>query len=352
MNQTAEILGKEKNKFIHYKALDGLRTYATLAVFLKHIFGNIIVKPSPNILTDTILCMTDVSFIFMILSGFSISCGYYDRIKSGAITPNNFYKKRYKRILPFFVLLCLIDLAATPTMDNLFNLFANVTLCFNFIPNANITMIGVGWFLGTLFVFYLLYPFFVFMLDNKKRAWVSFFIAVVFAGVCSLYSFNPEIEESSLNRTNIILVMPLFMAGGIVFLYKDKLQLSGVKQYLCLATAIALTVGYFFLPNLDDVPFMRMIGETFVYSAWLIYALGSKDIILSNKFTKFIDGISMEIYLSHMFLFRIVEKIHLENYISDNNVLFLVTCVFVLILTIAFSYIVKRKIFPSIKFLN
>ena len=147
-----------------YGALDGLRAYAAIGIVLMHVLSNIGIKPSVNYLTETLIpWFTDFTLMFMVVSGFSLCCGYYERVKTGAITPNAFYKKRYMRILPFFACLCLIDLVMSPSIDQVFNLFANLTLCFNFIPNVKIPMIGVGWVLGLVFVFYLLFPFFVFL---------------------------------------------------------------------------------------------------------------------------------------------------------------------------------------------
>lgn len=91
-------------------------------------------------------------------------------MKEGAITPNKFYQKRYFRILPYFALLCLIDFTVEPGIETFYQLFANLTLCFGLLPEHNITVIGVGWFLGVVFLFYLLFPFFVFLLDSKRRA--------------------------------------------------------------------------------------------------------------------------------------------------------------------------------------
>ena len=77
-----------------------------------HVQVNIALKPSINYVTkDLIPFFTNFTLLFMIVSGFSLCCGYYTRIKEGTITPNAFYRKRYLRILPFFALLCLIDLA-------------------------------------------------------------------------------------------------------------------------------------------------------------------------------------------------------------------------------------------------
>lgn len=32
-------------------------------------------------------------------------------------------------------------------------------MCFNLLPNPDIAVIGVGWFLGTVLTFYMLFPY-------------------------------------------------------------------------------------------------------------------------------------------------------------------------------------------------
>ena len=56
----------------------------------------------------------------------------------------------------------------------------------------------------------------------------------------------------------------------------------------------------------------------------------------------FISGISLEMYLSHMMLFRIVEKIHLERMIGDGDIVYCLTLILVLCSTIVFSLCWKK----------
>ena len=314
-----------------------------------HVLSNIEVKPSENYMTETLIpWFTDFTLMFMVVSGFSLCCGYYDRVKTGAITPNAFYKKRYMRILPFFACLCLLDLVMSPSVDQLFNLFANLTLCFNFIPNAQIPMIGVGWFLGLVFVFYLLFPFFVFLLDSKRSGWISMVIALVFAGLCTVHSFNSDIPVSSIGRTNIIYTMPLFMTGGMIYLYREKLKMMGIRQYLFLAYCIVLTIVFFAFPEIKKGEFRSLVAELLLFGSWLIYALGSKDLFLNNRVVRFISGISMEVYLCHMVMFRVVERIHLERFIADCDVLYILTCCLVIMGAMVFSWFMKKYIIPRL----
>lgn len=45
-----------------------------------------------------------------------------------------------------------------------------------------------------------------------------------------------------------------------------------------------------------------------LYLPWLCYAIGVNSKILSNKVMKYLSGISLELYLAQMLLFRVVEK--------------------------------------------
>lgn len=331
-----------------YGALDGLRTYAAIGIVLMHVLLNIGIKPSENYLTRIVIpWFTDYTLMFMVVSGFSLCCGYYERIRTGAITPNDFYKKRYMRILPFFACLCVLDFLVAPSIEQACQLFANLTLCFNFIPNANITMIGVGWFLGLVFVFYLLFPFFVFMLNNKRRAWISMVLALTFAWLCTVHSFNESIATPKIGRANIVYSMPLFMAGGLVYLYRDKLSLDGLKHRAWLFACILVTIVFFLFPEMRETGFGVLVSELLLFSVWLIYALGSRDLVLNNRFVRFVSGVSMEVYLCHMVMFRVVEKIRLERFFSDGNVLYILTCLLVIVMAIVFSWMMKRHVLPQ-----
>lgn len=50
----------------------------------------------------------------------------------------------------------------------------------------------------------------------------------------------------------------------------------------------------------------------------------------------------MEIYLCHMMFFRVVEKVHLENKIGDNDVLYCLTCALVLLGAGCFGWCWKK----------
>lgn len=302
-----------------------------------HVQVNIALKPSINYVTkDLIPFFTNFTLLFMIVSGFSLCCGYYTRIKEGTITPNAFYRKRYLRILPFFALLCLIDLAVEHDLGSLCEVFANMTLCFGLLPpDIKFHVIGVGWFLGVVFLFYMLFPFFVFMLDNKRRAWISLALALIFVLV-SIEHFSAP------GRKCMIYCAPLFISGGIAYLYRHELAEFG-KRYSVCATIVMLilTVCFFMFKSHIHGQFISYIVQLLIFNVWLVYAIGSSNKVLNNRVVKYLSGISMEIYLSHMFIYRVVERVHLENYIDQCDLLYIVTSLLTICGVICFAHVAK-----------
>ena len=156
----------------HYDGLDGLRAYSAIGILAMHVLSNGGYALEGNILAQWASVLGDLVLLFMMVSAFSMCCGYYERIRTGSITPERFYSKRFQKIWPFFAALNLLDLAVSPSVDSLYEAFANLTLCYGLLPNPDIKVIGVGWTLGVIFVFYLLFPFFCFLLGSRKRAWL------------------------------------------------------------------------------------------------------------------------------------------------------------------------------------
>ena len=194
---------------------------------------------------------TNLVFLFMMVSGFGMCCGYYQKFKDQKIGVVDFYKKRYSKIWPYFALLCVLDFVMSPSKSALYEVFANLTLCQGLLPNMNISVIGVSWTLAVIFVFYLLFPFFCFLLENKKRAWLAFICAVIYNFVCSTYFFDEShiTDRAAVNfsaRTNILYCAVYFIAGGLIFLYRKELA-DFASKYKVFAGAILLiaTVAYF-----------------------------------------------------------------------------------------------------------
>ncbi len=333
-----------------YPSFDGLRAYSALGIVMMHVLLNIksfdaaFIENSNWGVRVLLPSFGNLVFLFMMISAFSMCCGYYERFRQRTIDIGEFYKKRYSRILPFFALLVLIDVAFNPSLPSLYEAFADLTLVFGLLPDARITVIGVGWFLGVIFVFYLLFPFFVFLLETKRRAWIAFAISIIFHFLAVGY-FSRNVAVGSFN---IVYCAPFFFAGGLIYLYRDLFRNRGRSWMILLGVAVVFTVLYFLLPEIVLIP------QLLLYSSWTLVAvaLGDQKSFLNNGFVRFVSGISMEIYLCHMLFFRVAEKCGLEEVCSAPAGLYLLYLLLTLSGAIAFSWLVKYKVFPRIAFLN
>ena len=281
-----------------YRKIDGLRVFAAMGIVLMHVQANTDFLCSGFVVEKLIPSFTNLVFLFMMISGFSMCCGYFEKYVTGTINLEQFYKKRFAKVWPYFACLCFLELLASPSMDTLCQVLANLTLCFGLIPNHNIEVIGVGWFLGVVFVFYFIFPFFCFLLSDKRRAWMAFAASAVLNLLCKNYF--------CVGRTSMAYCAVFFMAGGMMYLYRKPLEkMANIFGFAVLMGIAAATVAYF-------VAGPSVIKILVLYGLVLLYGLGTPQgrfSILANSVTGFLSNISMEIYLSHMIIFRVLEKI-------------------------------------------
>lgn len=331
----------------NYRSLDGLRAYAAVGIVMMHVLANIPVKPSENFLTQRMIpWFTDFTLLFMFVSSFSMCCGYYERVKNGTITPAKFYAKRYRRTWPFFAMMVMVSFVIEPSWDTFCQSFANLTMCFNLLPNPEIKVIGVGWFLGTVFTFYMLFPFFTFLMDNKKRGWTVLLLSLVFCYIATHYFSSPDLVVTPIDRKNIIYSAPFFLAGGIVFLYRHGIKKCAEEHgNICLFVCLALTA----LRLVFKLDSLKILPDLIVFSAWMMYALDGKSRMLNNKIVTYLSGISMEIYLCHMMFYRVVEKFQIDKVVHQCDILYVATFLVTLAGAICFSHIVKFYVFPFVE---
>lgn len=291
-----------------------------------HIRANTNYIISGYLYNKVIPSFTNFVFLFMVISAFGMYSGYYEKFLNNKIVLSDFYKKRFKKVLPFFSILVILDVLLFPSVESFYEGFCDLTLMFGFLPKF-LSVIGVGWFLGLIFIFYISFPFFVFLLETKKRAWIVFALSLIYNYIS--YNFF------DLGRNNILYSACFFIAGGLIYLYRQKI-LNYNKNLIFFITVIIIIAYYVF----DENVYICLS----IACMLLICAILKQGGILENKITKFFSSISLEIYLSHMLIFRVIEKLKLNIILGNGWVQFLLTLTMVICGTTIFSYIVKRII--------
>lgn len=151
-----------------YDNLDGLRTLSCLGIIGMHIRANTGYKIAGWVYQTLIPSTSLFVYLFLLISGFGMFCGYYERIRTGNVDINCFYSKRYNKILPFFASLIMLDIVMERSVSSLVEGLTEMTMVFGLLPNNEMSVIGVGWTLGVIFLFYMLFPFFVWCCWSKK----------------------------------------------------------------------------------------------------------------------------------------------------------------------------------------
>ena len=306
---------RSSEKIDRIAALDGIKAYSVIGIVFMHVLVNGKYHLEGFLFESLIPAFTDLVFLFMTVSAFGMCLGYFDKISEGKIKPEKFYKRRILKLWPFFAFLCILEFSISPSKNAFKELFADLTLCFGFLPDSgSISVVGVGWFIGLIFVFYLIFPFFCFLLGNKRRAWSALIISILFSLICSDYF--------GIGRANILYSAPLFLVGGLVFLYRENIR--GIKESfkpVILLLCIVSTALYFLTGRN-----ICMIVVTSLF--FLVYAVcGTVHPLLSNSFTGFLSSISFEIYLCHMPVYRVLEKMGILHVFKSELFSFLLVAI-------------------------
>ena len=292
--------------------LDGLRALSCIAIIAMHIKANTNYKINGWLFQNVVASWGHLVALFLMISGFGMFCGYYEKFKSRSINLNIFYTKRYKKLLPFFITLILIDIMMDRSLSHIIQGLTETTLVFGLLPNNQPDVIGVCWTLGVIFLFYMLFPFVVYLCWTKRRAIKTFIISIFISLFCSFYYFSDKfVIEGFVARHSILYCAPWIIGGGLVFLYRKEIKAFVQRfRWVWLGCCVVLDVIWHFVPGeIADVD-IWMLKNLMLYMPWLMYAISVDSMILNNKAMKYLSGISLELYLAQMVIFRVIEKFH------------------------------------------
>lgn len=312
-------------------AIDWLRAIACIGIMSMHVKENLPYEIPGVLFNKIVSSFTDFVFLFMAISSFGLCCGYFQRFVDNNINWEYFYKRRFAKILPFFITMLLLDLCMSFSIDSLLQALVESTLFHGFIP-VEFTVIGVGWFLGVIFIFYLSFPFFCVLLKNKKTGWIAFAIALGLNLICK-YHFD-------LDRGNFAFSFCFFIIGGLIYLYKENIE--RMKLWQCLIVLVLSIVLYYLKTN--------SITRVLLTASILTFAVSLN--LRSIRPIIFISSISMEIYLCHMVIFRALEKTHFFEAFGGGILQYLITCLLVFLGACAMSVSVNfilEKMFQFIE---
>lgn len=209
------------------------------------------------------------------------------------------------------------------------------------MPSHDMSVIGVCWTLGVIFVYYFMFPFYVFLLSTKRRAWFTVIICFVLNWCCCNY--YKSVGET--DGANFLLLAVYFVVGGVLYLYKDHIQekVNRVPTFAVILVTAVITMAWYLIPAKEFSLFF-IVETVIMFAMWMVFAISQPMKLLGNSITKTLSQVSLEVYLSHMMIFRIVEKVGIESRINNGNIAYIVVLFLTGVLTIAFAVIAKKAI--------
>lgn len=330
--------------------LEGLRAISCIAIILLHIQKNTQYNISGYVYNNIIGTFAWPVYIFLIISGFGMCLGYLDKFKEGGVDLELFYKKRYSKILPFFALLIAINIIIDFSLTNVYEGALESTLAFGLLPNNNLNVIGVSWTLGVIFLFYMLFPFFTVLVKNKKRTWILLLITSFIHILCTIHFITDKFVGadfiSEIQHSSFIYLLPLFFIGALIYHYLPRIRAfdKAQKAVLLIITAIIAVASY--IPT--GVADYSFFSKAILSSLLVVCAISfNNSKLLTNKPMQYIGSISFEMYLSHMIVFRLLEKLHLL-YVFGDNIFSYLFVVFSTILILAIGLKIYKVVFSKI----
>lgn len=321
-----------------YSSIDGLRAISCLGIIAMHILYNTDYQISGFFYEKFIPSCTWLVYLFLMISGFGMCAGYLERFWNNQITMENFYKRRYQKILPFFGTLLLIALILEPSFANVYEASVEITMLHGLLPNNAVSVLGVCWTLGVIFVFYLLFPAFSVLMKTPKRAWAALIVSLWLNFCCQQHFFSDYfVTRSFTPRHSFLYCAPLFLTGGLIYLYRETVVAVCRKfRFGVLAAAVLASTLYFIIPEKIGTVDVAYLVLLVIFALWLSYAVGAESRFLGCRAMKFLSGISMEMYLAQMVIFRVIEKCHLLYWFGKGWGGFLASFLFTIVGLIVF----------------
>lgn len=198
-----------------YENIECLRAISCFAIIAMHIQANTKYMIDGFVWDKVVPSWTWLVYLFLIISGFGMCCGYYEKIANGTIDIDQFYSKRFKKTVPFFSCLVCFAVIVEHSASGLYEGLMEITMSYGLLPNNELSILGVSWTLGVIFLFYMLFPYFVFLIRNKRRAWGTLVVSLLINQMCSQYFFTEKfVIDTFTPRHSFLFCTPFFVGGG------------------------------------------------------------------------------------------------------------------------------------------
>lgn len=316
-------------------SLDGLRGLAVLIVFLSHTSNaGIYLLPSLNFSGSG----KSGVFLFFVLSSFLLTMPF---LKKGEQAKNkefliNYAFRRFFRVYPLYFLYLLLGLATSLALWKIFNLNEPVGIPFflstrDFFEHLLLTQgKGLTWSILVEFRYYFVLPILAltYSVIFKNRLLPS--IALTIALIILSQIFWPQ-AESAPNDSRLGPYLPIFFLGSLVAVIFHKWQENSwnlnkpmvvLVELLGLLSIIILII---MIPAVSSIALGKHLAHDYNHKQFIIFGLLWSIVVFScaagtgvlrsffeSFFLRYLGFISFSMYLLHIIIINIIERLDVE----------------------------------------
>ncbi|WP_033316167.1 acyltransferase [Pseudochrobactrum sp. AO18b] len=311
--------------------LDSLRGYAALWVVAVHVC----MMPSPNFILPEwfgvfIKNGTMGVELFFVVSAFSLCLSMPGHAKEERPILG-FALRRFFRIAPLFYIFVIISSFFNPAgvEYSYKTILANLFFVFNLFPGSGYqtSVVLSGWTIGVEMMFYLIFPFVYYRVNNVFDSLTAFFFSIF------IWSFLYSIlhlflsDPGTYNMYSIVFRLPVFMSGLIAFyalnLFNNKNYNSSFNKSIGLLFLSLVPVLFFAIVQ-NNTNFIYNYHWTGVMFACLVIGLGLNPVsFVVNKISIWLGKISYSIYLVHGPVVVLLSPIYIKMQNSGFNSVFI-----------------------------
>lgn len=309
-----------------------LSTYR-IELFGIAVLGVLLVHSIPSSVTFSSSFVKVLSFgqngvnMFLFLSGIGL---YFSLKNNNSLT--HYYKKRMLRVLiPYLIIsgifYCWIDILVD---HNLIRFFSDLSLLSFWTEHRG------AWYVAMIIPIYLVFPVFFRLVEKSKSRLIAITFSAIIAVFASIVIYNLNIDLFK-SLTNIFIGIPVFLAG--YYFGKLVMEKKDISIYVILFCTLCLIIKNL-IPFSNDI--RTIVGE-YGYALGFAIALCILCPLLLdskffkrgfvNKFLRFLGTMSLEIYLTNIYLRYIF-------YFKFNVINYLLIILFGIIISLFFNKLI------------
>ncbi|WP_082377043.1 acyltransferase family protein [Chryseobacterium indologenes] len=326
------------------------RFLAAMAIVISHFNKDMFLYKIDYISNIFLKANVGVSYFF-ILSGFIMIIAYHKKEKIEYV---NYYKNRFARIYPLYVLGLVLYLVTRYSKFNITDSFLYLFGLQSWIPGKAMILNFPGWSISVEFLFYLLFPLLYnhFYSKKNKTIWVAAGVIWIVSQVFShLYEASPSYKGPHTESHEFLYYFPLmhineFLVGnlaGIFFIRNFKQKNYDIPVILIFA---AILLAMIFVPLFYHNGLMALL-----FIPLIILISGNNGFLtklFSLKPLEYLGEASYAVYITHIPVLYILREV-LRTYYLDSDTIFLIYIPVLIMTSILFYQFIEKPLRDYLK---